>query len=268
MEEILYELKEYSAGLNCGRWDYIFSFIKCFKANKNYILPDRSEVDMTSHFMNCYSQLLIETCHKRGAHAIGGMAAQIPIKNDPEKNQQAMHKVRQDKLREVLAGHDGTWVAHPGLVSLAKNIFNEHMITPNQIAFRPTKNKKITSKDLLTVPAGMCTDKMLRENVDIVFLYINSWINGNGCVPLNNLMEDAATAEISRAQIWQWVQNEILLDNRIVLNKAHLSNVIVGQLDKYSSVDRFEESFNLTKELCMSDNLDDFLTLKCYELIK
>ena len=223
---------------------------------------------MTSHFMNCYSQLLIETCHKRGAHAIGGMAAQIPIKNDPEKNQQAMHKVRQDKLREVLAGHDGTWVAHPGLVSLAKNIFNEHMITPNQIAFRPTKNKKITSKDLLTVPSGMCTDKMLRENVDIVFLYINSWINGNGCVPLNNLMEDAATAEISRAQIWQWVQNEILLDNRIVLNKAHLSNVIVSQLDKYSSVDRFEESFNLTKELCMSDNLDDFLTLKRYELIK
>jgi malate synthase len=257
----------HSAGLNCGRWDYIFSFIKCFGKNQRYILPDRSGVGMNCHFMDCYSKLLIETCHKRGAHAIGGMAAQIPIKNDPEANAAAISKVIADKTREVKNGHDGTWVAHPGLVSVAKEIFDLHMPTSNQIYFNPNKNRSITSKDLLTVPVGSCTDKMLKENIEIMFLYINSWIRGNGCVPLNNLMEDAATAEISRAQIWQWVQNNIVLDTKVVLDKTYLSDVIHSQLDKYSHLEKFWEAFNLTKDMCLSDNLDSFLTLKCYELI-
>jgi malate synthase len=268
MEEILYELRMHSAGLNCGRWDYIFSFIKCFGKNERYILPDRSGVGMNCHFMDCYSKLLIETCHKRGAHAIGGMAAQIPIKDHPENNNRAMAKVARDKEREVQAGHDGTWVAHPGLVELAQGIFNFYMKGPNQISRKEANNKKITSKDLLTVPVGTCTEKMLKENVNIMFLYINSWLNGNGCVPLNHLMEDAATAEISRAQIWQWAYHNVLLDNRVVLNKAYLSNVLVSELEKYKHLERFKESYDLTREMCLSDNLDDFLTLQCYELIK
>ena len=267
MDEILYELQMHSAGLNCGRWDYIFSFIKCFGKNQRYVLPDRAGVGMNCHFMDCYSKLLIETCHKRGAHAIGGMAAQIPIKNDPVANDAAISKVIADKTREVKNGHDGTWVAHPGLVSVAKEIFDLHMPTSNQIYFNPNKNRSITSKDLLTVPVGSCTDKMLKENIEIMFLYINSWIRGNGCVPLNNLMEDAATAEISRAQIWQWVQNNIVLDTKVVLDKTYLSDVIHSQLDKYSHLEKFWEAFNLTKDMCLSDNLDSFLTLKCYELI-
>jgi malate synthase len=223
---------------------------------------------MNCHFMDCYSKLLIETCHKRGAHAIGGMAAQIPIKDHPENNNRAMAKVARDKEREVQAGHDGTWVAHPGLVELAQGIFNFYMKGPNQISRKEANNKKITSKDLLTVPVGTCTEKMLKENVNIMFLYINSWLNGNGCVPLNHLMEDAATAEISRAQIWQWAYHNVLLDNRVVLNKAYLSNVLVSELEKYKHLERFKESYDLTREMCLSDNLDDFLTLQCYELIK
>ena len=267
MEEILYELQQHSAGLNCGRWDYIFSYIKCFKHDKNFVLPDRSTVGMDSHFMRSYSQLLIDICHRRGVHAMGGMAAQIPIKNDPEANEAAMNKVRADKLREVLEGHDGTWVAHPGLVPIAREVFDAHMDKPNQISRKKTLTRHISVGDLITSPVGVCTENMLRENINIMFLYMNSWINGNGCVPINNLMEDAATAEISRVQIWQWKHHEVILDNRIVLNDAHLNQVLREELEKYNNLENYEATFNLTKEMCLSDNLDDFLTPKCYELI-
>jgi malate synthase len=267
MGEILYELRLHSAGLNCGRWDYIFSYIKCFKHDKNFVLPDRSTVGMDSHFMKSYSQLLIDICHKRGVHAMGGMAAQIPIKSDLEANEAAMNKVRSDKLREVKEGHDGTWVAHPGLVPIAKEVFDAHMGTPNQINGKKTLTREVSVGDLITSPVGVCTEKMLRENINIMFLYMNSWINGNGCVPINNLMEDAATAEISRAQIWQWRHHEVTLDNRTVLNNAYLNQVLREELEKYHKLDNYVSTFDLTKEMCLSDNLDDFLTPKCYELI-
>jgi malate synthase len=213
MEEILYELQQHSAGLNCGRWDYIFSYIKCFKHDKNFVLPDRSTVGMDSHFMKSYSQLLIDICHRRGVHAMGGMAAQIPIKNDPEANEVAMSKVR-----------------------------------ANQISRKKTLTRHISVGDLITSPVGVCTENMLRENINIMFLYMNSWINGNGCVPINNLMEDAATAEISRAQIWQWKHHEVILDNRIVLNDAHLNQVLREELEKYSNLENYEATFNLTNK--------------------
>ena len=267
MEEILYELKEHSVGLNCGRWDYIFSYIKCFKSDKNFILPDRATVDMNSHFMRSYSQLLIKTCHRRGVHAMGGMAAQIPIKGDDERNAAAMAKVRADKLREVQDGHDGTWVAHPGLVSLAREVFDLHMLEPNQIKRKQTLTRHISLGDLITSPIGICTEKMLRENINIMFLYMNSWLNGNGCVPINNLMEDAATAEISRAQIWQWKHHQVTLDNRVVLNDAYLNQVLREELEKYCNLDNYGATFDLTRDMCLSDNLDDFLTPRCYNLI-
>ena len=268
MEEILYYLRDYSAGLNCGRWDYIFSFIKCFKNNKRFILPDRNLVDMSTHFMGTYSKLLIAICHKRGAHAMGGMAAQIPIKNDPEKNNLALAKVARDKEREVQAGHDGTWVAHPGLVQLARDIFDSHMKGPNQIKRKIDLNRLIMADDLLTVPFGEMSDDMLRANIDILFEYIDAWISGNGCVPLNNLMEDAATAEISRAQIWQWLHHEVVLSNRCVLNVAYFNQVLRDQTRKFKKRDNYEIVVELIKDFCISDTLEDFLTHKCYELIK
>ena len=184
MDEILFELKNHSAGLNCGRWDYIFSFIKTFRDNPDYIIPDRDSVGMTQHFMRSYSQLLIQTCHKRGAHAMGGMAAQIPIKDDAIKNAVAMRKVEQDKLREVLDGHDGTWVAHPGLVGLAREVFDNHMPWKNQIKQSSLYNRKITMNDLTTVPIGVCTEEMLRKNIRIGYEYVKAWVAGNGCVPI------------------------------------------------------------------------------------
>ncbi|SEF78675.1 malate synthase [Bryocella elongata] len=204
MDEILYELREHSVGLNCGRWDYIFSFIKKFSARPDFILPQRGDVTMDQPFLASYVRLLIDTCHRRGAHAMGGMAAQIPIKNDPEVNREAIDRVRKDKLREVMAGHDGTWVAHPGLVSTAMDVFNEYMPGPNQIDRPATKHEPVTAADLLTIPNGHITDLGFRRNVDISLMYLESWLRGQGCVPIYNLMEDAATAEISRAQLWQW----------------------------------------------------------------
>jgi malate synthase len=193
MNEILYALKDHSAGLNCGRWDYIFSFIKTLGYDPQYVLPDRTQMGMTQHFLRSYSQLLIQTCHKRGTHAIGGMAAQIPIKNDELANHTALEKVRKDKLREVLDGHDGTWVAHPGLVGIAYNIFNEHMPTTNQIDKQLYLNKEIEEDDLLTVPTGTCSEKMLRNNIRIGYQYLKAWLNGTGCVPINNLMDKFLT---------------------------------------------------------------------------
>jgi len=206
MEEILYELKEHSSGLNCGRWDYIFSFIKRQRGNKNAVLPDRSDVTMTVPFMSAYVQLLIQTCHKRKVAAMGGMSAQIPIKNDPAKNDTAMNKVRADKEREVTAGHDGTWVAHPALIKIAMDVFDEHMKGPNQYHVR-REDVVVTDKQLADpkVP-GKITEQGVRDNVSAALSYCAAWISGNGCVPINHLMEDAATAEIARVQLWQWVK--------------------------------------------------------------
>ena len=205
MEEIIYELREHSAGLNCGRWDYIFSFIKRQRYNKSAVLPDRAVVTMTAPFMQAYLNLLIQTCHKRGVAAIGGMAAQIPIKDDPKANDAAMEKVRADKLREVQAGHDGTWVAHPALVKIALEIFNKHMLGPNQY-FRRREEVRVSALDLLNPNvAGNITEGGARANVSALLAYCANWVKGNGCVPINNLMEDAATAEISRISLWQWV---------------------------------------------------------------
>src|ERR1022692_4091210 len=206
MDEILYELRDHSAGLNCGRWDYIFSFIKKFRAHAEFVLPDRSLVTMECHFLSSYVELLIQTCHRRGIHAMGGMAAQIPIRNDAAANEQALDKVRRDKLREVQAGHDGTWVAHPGLVPVAKEIFDKYMPEPNQISAKRTSHT-VPAKDLLEVPKGDITEQGLRWNIDVGLQYLHSWLQGSGCVPIYNLMEDAATAEICRAQVWQWVRH-------------------------------------------------------------
>ncbi len=207
MDEILWELKDHSAGLNCGRWDYIFSIIRKFRNYPEFVMPNRAQVTMTTHMMASYSLLTIKTCHRRGIHAMGGMAAQIPIKADPEANEKALAKVRADKEREAKEGHDGTWVAHPGLVAIAKEEFDKYMPTPNQI-FRKREDVNVTTADLLTMPEGTITEEGLRVNIDVGILYMAAWLDGNGCVPIYNLMEDAATAEISRSQLWQWVNND------------------------------------------------------------
>ena len=204
MDEILYELRDHSAGLNCGRWDYIFSAIKKFRNFPPYIFPNRAQVTMKSHMMRSYSLLCIQTCHKRGVHAMGGMAAQIPIKGDKKANTIALDKVRQDKLREARDGHDGTWVAHPALVQIAKDVFDEIMPAPNQIDVL-RKDVCVSAEDLLQVPQGHITQDGFLTNMDVALQYVESWLRGVGCVPIYNLMEDAATAEISRSQLWQWV---------------------------------------------------------------
>ncbi|KAF2770424.1 malate synthase [Teratosphaeria nubilosa] len=207
MDEIIYELREHSSGLNCGRWDYIFSVIKRFRQNPNFVLPDRSAVTMTVPFMDAYVKLLIQTCHKRGVHAMGGMAAQIPIKDDKQANDKAMEGVRADKLREVRAGHDGTWVAHPALAPIAADVFNTHMPTANQMHVR-REDVHITGNDLLNMNVpGKITEDGIRKNLNIGLGYMEGWLRGVGCVPINYLMEDAATAEVSRSQLWQWVKH-------------------------------------------------------------
>ena len=206
-------LRDHSAGLNCGRWDYIFSFIKKFRNHASRVLPDRGVVTMQQPFLRSYVELLIHTCHRRGIHAMGGMAAQIPIRNNPKANEEAMERVRQDKLREVRAGHDGTWVAHPGLVPIAKEIFDEYMPQPNQIAPPASATSPITEANLLELPKGAITEAGLRRNIDVGLQYLESWLRGNGCVPIYDLMEDAATAEISRSQIWQWLRYQAKMDD-------------------------------------------------------
>jgi len=267
MNEILYELREHSVGLNCGRWDYIFSYIKNNQSKFN-VMPDRDQVGMDQHFMRSYSQLLIQTCHKRGCHAIGGMAAQIPIKNDPEANEIAINKVKNDKLREVKDGHDGTWVAHPALVGIAKNIFDEHMPDANQISKQLYLNKEIDKKDLLTLPVGICSENGLRKNINVCFQYLNAWLNGNGCVPINNLMEDAATAEISRAQIWQWIKYKVFLSNGKRLEEELFHKICDEELNSFSEYNRFDETKELFLELCVAEKLVDFLTLPCYDKLQ
>ena len=267
MHEILFELREHSAGLNCGRWDYIFSFIKTMKNNKRFTLPDRDVVGMSEHFMRSYSQLLIQTCHTRGAHAMGGMAAQIPIKNDAEANNVAMLKVKNDKLREVTDGHDGTWVAHPALVKVAIDIFDKHMPESNQISKQLILNNSIDRFDLITIPKGQCTEEGLRKNIRICFQYLNAWINGNGCVPINNLMEDAATAEISRAQIWQWMNNGICLTNEKIVNNKLVKTLINEELEPFKENENFDKTKQVFEKLCFSEELVDFLTTECYDYL-
>ena len=268
MDEILFFLKRHSAGLNCGRWDYIFSFIKTMKNYRDFVIPDRKDVGMTQHFMRSYSQLLIQTCHKRHAHAMGGMAAQIPIKNDPEANEIAMNKVCADKLREVTDGHDGTWVAHPALVPVAKDIFENNLTESNQVEKQVYYNSDITRSDLLCVPKGQCTEEGLRENIRVGFLYLNAWINGNGCVPINNLMEDAATAEISRAQIWQWLKWGVKLSDGKELTMGRFDDILTQELKNFEKLERFEDTKKIFNELCVSNELVDFLTPTCYDALQ
>jgi malate synthase len=267
MDEILYELRDHSSGLNCGRWDYIFSFIKKFRAHPDFVLPDRSLVTMQCHFLASYVELLIQTCHHRGIHAMGGMAAQIPIRNDAAANEEALEKVRKDKLREVQAGHDGTWVAHPGLVPIAKEIFDKYMPEPNQIA-KPRTNRPVSAKDLLEVPKGEITEKGLRWNVDVGLQYVWSWLRANGCVPIYNLMEDAATAEICRAQVWQWVKFGAKLDDGRPVTAAMVNGVVDEQLAKRgTSSSEFTKAAQIYREMMTSADFQEFLTLPAYSFI-
>jgi malate synthase len=267
MDEILYELRDHSAGLNCGRWDYIFSFIKKFRANGGFVLPNRAEVTMERHFLKSYVELLIQTCHRRNIHAMGGMAAQVPIKNDPVANDQAFEKVRQDKLREVRAGHDGTWVAHPGLVALAKEIFDAGMPGPNQIA-KKREDVHITAKDLLTVPSGTITEAGLRWNIDVGLQYLEAWLRGVGCVPIYNLMEDAATAEICRAQVWQWVKYSAKLDDGRPVTAEMVNRVVDEQLAQSGhQTPEFKRAAQVFREMMTSAEFQEFLTLPAYSFI-
>ncbi|KAK3671506.1 hypothetical protein LTR78_008605 [Recurvomyces mirabilis] len=232
MDEIIYELRDHSSGLNCGRWDYIFSVIKRFRQNSAFILPDRSAVTMTVPFMDAYVKLLIKTCHHRGVHAMGGMAAQIPIKNDEEANAKAMDGVRADKLREVRAGHDGTWVAHPALAAIAADVFNTHMPTPNQLFVR-REDVHITGNDLLNMNVpGKITEDGIRKNLNIGLGYMEGWLRGVGCVPINYLMEDAATAEVSRSQLWQWVKHGVPTSEGKKVDKQYALKLLHEQADE------------------------------------
>ena len=271
MDEILYELKDYIVGLNCGRWDYIFSFIKKFAKRPDFLLPDRHVVTMTTHFLRSYSLLCIKTCHRRGAFAMGGMAPQIPIKNDPQANEIALGKVRADKEREATDGHDGTWVAHPGLVPIAREVFDRVMPTPNQL-HKLREDVNVTAKDLLAIPEGKITDAGLRNNVSVSLQYMAAWLAGNGCVPINNLMEDAATAEISRAQIWQWIRHPggVLEDGRKVtaeLFRALLEEERVrlnGPGHPYSGTRYYDDAAKLLDEITTAPEFITFLTLAAY----
>jgi malate synthase len=272
MDEILYELRDHSAGLNCGRWDYIFSFIKKFSNDARAILPDRARVTMTTHFMRSYSKLAIKTCHKRNVHAMGGMSAFIPIKSDPVANENAIAQVRADKEREAGDGHDGTWVAHPGLVPVALEIFDRLMPQPNQIS-KQLPDYNPTAEDLLRVPEGEITETGLKQNVAIGLGYLEAWLRGIGCVPLFNLMEDAATAEISRAQLWQWVHHKAKLSDGRVVDLALVEGMIAGEFDRQKiAVDpvrfaAYQAAADLMRELVRAPKFIDFLTLPAYQRV-
>jgi malate synthase len=275
MDEILYELKERSAGLNCGRWDYIFSFIKKFRVDPAMLTPDRVGIGMTSHFLRSYSLLVIKTCHRRGVHAIGGMAAQIPIKNDAQANEIALAKVRADKEREAGDGHDGTWVAHPALAPIARAIFDRHLAGANQIA-RQRQDVQITASDLLRVPEGKITLAGLALNVSIGIAYLEAWLSGIGCVPLNNLMEDAATAEISRAQTWQWLRHGAKLEDGRRIDLGLVEGAIATHLESEKRrlgdhgylATRNAEAAQLFKDMATAQTFADFLTLPAYDRLK
>jgi malate synthase len=272
MDEILFELRDHSAGLNCGRWDYIFSVIKKFHKSPYFILPDRAEVTMDKGFLASYVKLLISTCHRRGAHAMGGMAAQIPNNSDPAANELAIAKVRADKVREVNEGHDGTWVAHPALVSVAKAVFDEGVRGKNQLDLIPS-NTRVTVEDLLRVPKGQVTEAGLRTNIDVGIQYIEAWLRGSGAVPLYHLMEDTATAEISRAQLWQWIHHgvEMSSGSKVSLEMVRrLINEEIGHIrervgDQRYSAGKYELATTLFDALISKQEFEDFLTLAAYE---
>ena len=272
MHEILYELREHSAGLNCGRWDYIFSYIKRFREH-DMLLPDRNQVTMTVPFMRAYSLLTIKTCHERGAHAMGGMAAQIPRSDDPEWTEFANNKVSEDKTREAQDGHDGTWVAHPGMVGLAKEAFDEHMPQPNQLDKIPDVNP--SAADLLEVPEGTLTMDGFRNNISVGIQYIAAWLAGRGAVPVFNLMEDAATAEISRAQVWQWIHHpKGILEDGTEVTEELFHEVMEEEMEKIKNdivgperweQDEFGEAAKLFERISTQDEFVEFLTLPGYE---
>ena len=274
LDEYIYELKDHIVGLNCGRWDYIFSYIKKFRNHNGFVVPNRDQVTMTTPFMAAYSNLVIQRCHKRGIHAMGGMAAQIPIKNNPEANKAALEKVRIDKERESKNGHDGTWVAHPALVEVAMQEFDKYMPTPNQI-FKKREDVVVTEADLVEMPQGTITEAGIRKNINVGILYLEAWLRGYGAVALYNLMEDAATAEISRTQVWQWLKNEVILEDGRVFNKTLFDELFDDEVEKIIKEvgegkiknTKFSEAISLFKRLVTQTEFEEFLTLSAYQLI-
>jgi malate synthase len=273
MDEILHEMREHIAGLNCGRWDYIFSYIKTLRAKPEYVLPDRSQVVMSKAFLKAYAELLIKTCHKRGAFAMGGMAAFIPNRRDPEVTEKALAAVREDKLREVQYGHDGTWVAHPDLVPTALEVFDRYMPQKNQLD-RLREDVNVGQKELLQPHEGTRTEGGLRMNIRVAVQYIEAWLRGNGAVPLYNLMEDAATAEISRTQDWQWMHYRATLDDGRQVTPELMEKAIGDEIAKLKVLlgdayvhGRFDEAADLFKQLVLSDELEEFLTIPAYKLL-
>lgn len=274
LDEIIFELREHIVGLNCGRWDYIFSYIKKFRNNPAFIVPNRDQVTMTSPFMSAYSQLVIQRCHKRNIHAIGGMAAQIPIKNDNHANTIAFNKVIADKEREAKNGHDGTWVAHPDLVPLAMDVFDKYMRTKNQI-FVKREDVNVAETDLLEAPKGTITEEGIRKNINVSILYIASWLNGQGAAAIHHLMEDAATAEISRSQLWQWLQNEVTLGDGKILNTNQYNLFAREEFEKIRQLvgeqqyekGKYKLAEQLFDDLVVNRNFIDFLTIPGYKYI-
>ncbi|WP_396595988.1 malate synthase A [Dokdonia sp. R86516] len=274
LDEIIYELKDYIVGLNCGRWDYIFSYIKKFRNDPDFLVPNRDQVGMTAPFMDAYSKLVIQRCHKRGILAIGGMAAQVPIKNDPSANQAALEKVRKDKEREVINGHDGTWVAHPALVQIAMDEFDKHMPTANQLNIT-RDDVVVTADDLVAIPAGTVTEAGVRKNINVGILYLNAWLSGQGAVALYHLMEDAATAEISRTQIWHWIKNKAVLEDGKAFTKEYFNELFDEEVEKIITEvgshkikeTQFENAFNLFKELVLAEDFEEFLTTPAYKFL-
>ena len=274
MDEILYELRDHTAGLNCGRWDYIFSYIKKFRNRPEFVLPDRGQVTMTSHFLRSYSQLLIKTCHRRGAHSMGGMAAQIPIKNDDAANTEALAKVKTEKEREANDGHDGTWVAHPGLVPVARAVFDEKMPNANQIA-RKRQDVAVWQADLLRVAQGAITEDGLRTNLNVGVQYLEAWLGGQGCVPLYNLMEDAAKAEISRTQLWQWRKHGAEMTGGGQIDGALIRRLMDEEMAKIEDLvgharfaaGHYGDASAMFLDMVTADKFEDFLTLPAYEKV-
>jgi len=276
MDEILYELRHHSAGLNAGRWDYIFSCIKKFRSNRDFCLADRALVTMTTHFMKSYAELLVKTCHRRGTHAMGGMAAQIPVKNDEAANAEAFAKVKADKEREATYGHDGTWVAHPGLVPVAKEAFDRLMPAQNQIATKKRDDVRVAAADLLRFePERPITEKGLRLNISVAIQYIGAWLAGQGAVPIFNLMEDAATAEISRSQVWQWIRSpKGILDDGRKVTKELVATLLPQETARIRELlgpayaeGKYDDAARIFAELVNSDTFVDFLTLPAYRMI-
>jgi malate synthase len=273
MDEILHALRDRIVGLNCGRWDYIFSYLKTFRRHADKVLPERGQVTMTQPFLKAYSELLIKTCHRRSAHAMGGMAAQIPINHDAAANEQAMARVRADKLREVTAGHDGTWVAHPALIPVARAIFDEHMPTPNQHHVL-RRDVQVGRDELIAPCSGSITRAGFENNVEVCVRYMAAWLDGNGCVPIHNLMEDAATAEISRSQIWQWLHaGNQHLDDGTAIDYALLKSTLralparLGDTTALPGGNRITQAIGLLDDLSLADELAPFLTVPAYRQI-